>query len=82
MDEHSHPPVAIRRWSDPCFHVVDEVVEEGYILGSVLVPHEDVVETRVLDLDEAGRPIPLACAPRARVGTIRHVPKDGTQARD
>lgn len=67
----SDRPIAIRRWSDPCFHVVDEVVPEGYIIGSVLIPRDEVVEARELDLDNAGNPIPVACSRNVRVGTIR-----------
>lgn len=38
--------VAIRRWGDSCFHWVEEVVEEGYIIGGVLISKDDVVEVR------------------------------------
>lgn len=38
--------VAIRRWGDACFHLVDEVVEEGYIIGGHLISREDVLEVR------------------------------------
>lgn len=44
--------VAIRRWGDACFHRVDEVVEEGFILGSVLVSRDDVLEVIDVGSDE------------------------------
>lgn len=49
----SAPQVAIRRWGDACFHRVDEVVEEGFILGSVLVSRDDVLEVIEVGADEA-----------------------------
>lgn len=61
FDPDDQPPVAIRRWGDACFHLVDEVTEDGYILGSVLIPKEDVLEVRELARDEQGVPVPLAC---------------------
>ena len=45
--------MAIRRWGDACFHRVDEVVEEGFILGSVLVPRDEVLEVIEVGADEA-----------------------------
>jgi hypothetical protein len=45
--------VAIRRWGDGCFHRVDEVVEEGFILGGVLIPRDEVLEVIELGAGEA-----------------------------
>lgn len=45
-------PVAIRRWGDACFHAIDEVVEEGYILHGHLISHDDVVEVRRIENGE------------------------------
>lgn len=56
--------MAIRRWGDACFHLVDEVVEEGYILGSVLIPHHDVLEVRPLELDGEGHAVAPTCSRR------------------
>lgn len=41
--------VAIRRWGDKCFHLVDEEVEEGYILDGHLIRREDVVDRREVE---------------------------------
>lgn len=53
---------AIRRWGDPCFHRVDEEVEEGFILGGVLIPRDEVLEVIDVGPDEV--------CPR-RVATLR-----------
>ena len=41
-----HPGIAIRRHTDGCFHAVEEVVKEGYIVDNILIPHRDVAEVR------------------------------------
>ena len=44
VDDGGERQVAIRRWGDGCFHRVEEVVEEGYIIGGVLISKDDVVD--------------------------------------
>lgn len=45
----ARPPIGIRRWGDACFHPVEEEVPEGYIIGGVLIPRDEVMETREID---------------------------------
>lgn len=41
------PNLAIRRHTDRCFFKVEEVVEgEGYIVEGILIPLDDIAETR------------------------------------
>jgi hypothetical protein len=54
--EQPRPNVAIRRWGDACFHAVDEVVPEGYIIDGVLIAKEDVLEVRPITGDEGLKP--------------------------
>jgi hypothetical protein len=54
------PQIAIRRWGDACFHLVDEEVEEGYILGGHLIAREDVLEVRTVAAGEACPRRPVA----------------------
>jgi hypothetical protein len=51
--ETGEPPVgmAVRRYGDRCFHAVEEIVKEGYIVEGILFAHEDVAEVR----GEAGK---------------------------
>lgn len=48
-DDEPEPSLAIRRHTDRCFHRVEEVVREGYIVDGILIPHEDVAEVRAAD---------------------------------
>lgn len=57
MDGSREKLVAIRRWGDACFHYVDEVVEEGFILGSVLIPNDEVLEVREVEVGADGAPL-------------------------
>lgn len=59
------PCLAIRRLTDRCFHRVEEVVPEGYIVEGILIPHDEVVETRTTNTDGSpkrndSRPEPAA----------------------
>jgi hypothetical protein len=38
------PNVAIRRHHDRCFHAVEEVVLEGFIVQGILIPHDEVAQ--------------------------------------
>lgn len=40
------PGLALRRRGDRCFHAVEEVVREGYIVEGLLILVEDVAEMR------------------------------------
>jgi len=50
------PGLAIRRYGDMCFHEVEEVVAEGYIVDNILIPRHEVLEVRRVDA-----PPPPAC---------------------
>ncbi len=50
-DTDDDPRLAIRRHTDRCFHRVEEVVDEGYIVDGVLIDRDDVAEARPLDED-------------------------------
>ena len=38
--------IGIRRWGDACFHEVEEVLEDGYIVQGIFIHKDDVVELR------------------------------------
>ncbi|MCX5660806.1 MAG: hypothetical protein NTW19_13955 [Planctomycetota bacterium] len=48
-DDDLDPNLAIRRHTDRCFHRVEEVVPEGYIVEGILIPREEVAEVRPAD---------------------------------
>jgi hypothetical protein len=50
------PRLAIRRHTDRCFHRVEELADEGYIVQGFLIPADEVAE--VVALDAAGVPLP------------------------
>ena len=50
--------IGIRRWGDRCFHEVEEVLDDGYIVGGFFIRKDEVVAVRTWD-DDAGPP---ACA--------------------
>lgn len=50
------PRIAIRRESDRCFHAVEEVLPEGYIIGGVLILRCEVVDR--IELLPDGTPKP------------------------
>jgi hypothetical protein len=52
-DSAPSPQIGIRREGDGCFHAVEEVVPEGYIVDGILVRHDEVVDI-IECLDEAG----------------------------
>jgi len=54
MVEHDSddPRLGVKRWGDTCFHAVEEVVPEGYIVDGILIAREDVRE--VIHLDDEG----------------------------
>lgn len=54
------PGVAIRRHHDRCFHVVEEVVPEGYIVQGVLIAHDEVAQVHTL---ADGQPVPACRRP-------------------
>lgn len=70
----SLPPsnTAIRRWGDACFHLVDEVVEDGYILHGHLIPHDEVLEVRTVD--------PGSACPRKPIMELKLPPPDTTSS--
>jgi len=43
------PPagMAVRRHTDRCFHAVEEVVKEGFIVQGILFAKEDIAEVRM-----------------------------------
>jgi hypothetical protein len=47
--EQDDPGVAIRRLHDRCFHRVEEVVPEGYIVQGVLVAHDEVAQACLIE---------------------------------
>ncbi|MCC7193753.1 MAG: hypothetical protein IT444_13335 [Phycisphaeraceae bacterium] len=50
-----NPRIAIRRATDRCFHRVEEIVPNGYIVDGILIPHDEVVQVRPTNAD--GSPI-------------------------
>lgn len=56
------PGLAVRRPTDRCFHVVEELVEDavgevlGYVVDGFMIPVEEVEE--VVKLDENGQVMP------------------------
>ncbi len=61
------PRMGIKRWGDACFHPVEEVVPEGYIVHGILIPREDVRE--VIHLDDEGN---VCDPPRQRFKDAGH----------
>ena len=55
------PRLAVRRWGDEWFHVVQAQVPEGYIVEGFLFPREDVFEIMDLSSGQVNR----HCAPCA-----------------
>jgi hypothetical protein len=58
--EQDDPGVAIRRLHDRCFHRVEEVVPEGYIVQGVLVAHDEVAQACLI---EPGQDLPACDLP-------------------
>ena len=59
--EDDQPKLAIRRHHDRCFHPVEEVVPEGYIVQGVLIDRDEVAQ--VVELAGDGSAAVPACQP-------------------
>jgi len=64
------PPagLAVRRNGDRCFHAVEEVVKEGFIVEGILFSHDDVAEVRGAGEDVACRVPVTKMVTRPRAG--------------
>ena len=46
--------IGIRRWGEWCFHEVEEVLEDGYIVDGIFIRRDEVVDVRTWDDGEGG----------------------------
>lgn len=54
-----HPPLALRRHADRCFHAIEEITPEGFILHDFLVRIDEVAD--LIDTRRHSTDTPLSC---------------------